>query len=349
MPSPAQPRTRLNEIIRLIAAERLTKDGLRKRLVPVPSERALGYDLAKLRRMFPHRISIERVGRAHAYAFIGDPPQILAQAIHYLDEDQLAAIIAARGLLRIPNPDETPTERGPHAYHGALAQSLDRLLSDAGLGNEALDIAPDAVAISRFGSAPEEATAFPLAFAAIRTGESLTFDYTNLLGTTHAVHAKAVQLIHINGEWHLLAWANDDEKPPGKLKQYRLSRIAKLKRVQCAPKACPITGLRHEAAALLRDAFRSTGSSDPAKRSRVSLLVSPKSWPFIERRRWGGSQIIEDNPAHVPTGWRRLQFITTGLNECQYWVLSFGAEVRVESPAPLKEWIRSQAQALLTG
>jgi len=90
------------------------------------------------------------------------------------------------------------------------------------------------------------------------TGSTAIFTYTNNAGATHGVHAHPVRLIHIAGEWHLIAWAPDVVTAPGRLKQYRLSRIAAPSRSERSPPGCPLTGLRAEAAALLRDAFRAT-------------------------------------------------------------------------------------------
>lgn len=309
--------------------------------MPCPSPRSLTDDLMWLREAFPGRITCERVGRANTYYFAGEVPRLLPVPLTHLDEDQVAALIAARGLLRTPDPTKPTAEDPGDDYPGALAQALDRLLTEVGLDDDARTIAPDAVTISRFGVAPEEEAAFPLCLAAIRTGGSIVGTYTNLDGEEHAVHAKAVRLVHIAGEWHLLAWSQS--RKVGKLRQYRLSRMTGLLRRDNDPPGCPQSGLRREAAALLIDAFRATGSLKPADRVTVILAVSPKAWPFLERRRWGASQHWDHTPADLPAGWRRLRFTTTGLSESRYWVLGFGTAIRAEAPPILMEWIHEQA------
>ena len=131
---------------------------------------------------------------------------------------------------------------------------------------------------------------------------------------------------------------------PGKIKQYRLSRITTPTRTPSAPPGCPHTGLRAEVTDLLRDAFRATGSTSPADRVKVVLAISPAAWSLVEQRRWGANLKNDLDTNNLPPGWRRLSFVTTGLRECRHWVLSFGAEVRAEHPPALVEWIRDQAK-----
>ncbi len=345
--SPGPAAARRNRILHLLSQQSLTAAEVRQRLDPQPSQRSLTDDLAWLRGAFPGRITCARLGRANAFHFAGEVPRLLPVPLTHLDEDQVAALIAARGLLRTPDPTKPTAEDPGDTYHGALAQALDRLLTEAGLDDDARAIAPDAVTISRFGVAPEEEAAFPLCLAAIRTGRSIAGTYTNLDGEEHAVHAKAVRLVHIAGEWHLLAWSRSREV--GKLRQYRLSRMTGLHRRDDDPPGCPSSGLRREAAALLTDAFRATGSLKPADRVTVVLAVSPKAWPFLERRRWGASQQWDHTPADLPSGWRRLRFTTTGLAEARYWVLGFGTAIRAEAPPVLMEWIHEQAVEMAEG
>ena len=346
MPTPQATDQRRNNIIRLLSAHPCTLAESRERLQPSPSERSLQKDMNWLAEHFPGRITFETIKRAKIWSFQGETPRILAQSLVAMDEDQITALIAARGLLRIPAVNDAPLENHD-TYHGALAQAIDRLLTAVGLADDARTIAPDAITISRFGVAPEEDASFPLTLAAIRSGESLRFSYTNLDGTTHAVHAHPIRLVHIAGEWHLLAWAPDAKVTPGKMKQYRLSRMAGVCSCAKKPDHCPIIGLRAEASDILRNAFRATGSAKLSAQKTVVLAISPKAWPFIEHRRWGDKMTCQENQPDLPPDWRRLRFTTTGLHECRHWVLSFGQEIRAESPAELVTWLQEQAQAVL--
>lgn len=344
--SPTSAAARRHRILHFISQQPASTAAILQHLQPHVAQRTLTTDLAWLRHAFPGRVICTRNGRENLLQFTGDIPRLMPRPLTHLHDDQVAALIAARGLLRTPHPDATQ-DKGD-GYHGALAQAIDRLLDDAGLnGAAAHAIAPDAVTISRFGVAPEEEAAFPLCLGAILADGSVTCTYTNLDGEQHPVHAKAVRLVHITGEWHLLAWSHN--RGIGKLRQYRLSRMTGLQRRDDEPHGCPPSGLRREAAALLTDAFRATGSLKPQDRTTVILAVSPKAWPFLERRRWGASQHWDNTPTDLPPGWRRLRFTTTGLAEAQYWVLGFGTALRAEGPPKLIEWLHDQATGILAG
>jgi hypothetical protein len=114
-----QRRTR---ILALLGAGTHTKHQLAQR---VPgSTRSLQADLRWLADTFPGRVVTGRVGKAKTWRFDGTPPTVLANPIAALDEDQIAALIAARGLLRIPDHQSAhPVEGADTAYAGALAQA----------------------------------------------------------------------------------------------------------------------------------------------------------------------------------------------------------------------------------
>jgi predicted DNA-binding transcriptional regulator YafY len=311
--------------------------------------RTLHDDLKWIEGTFPGRTRIGHQGKAKTWQFLGTPPTLLPTPIAAFDEDQIAALIAARGVLRISDPGTTPSEGAATAYQGALAQAIQRLISAAGLDDEVASIAPDDLSISRFCVAAEEPTVFPTVLACLRAGRSIRTTYTNNQGATYPLHARPVRLVMISGEWHCFAWAlGSDGRGAGRIRQYRLARMAPITPVEVDPPGCPVSGLRAQVDALLRDAFRATGSHEPARRQRVVLAVSPTAWPHIDGRRWG-APVPTPTQDGLPPEWRRIAFVTTGLEECRHWVLSFGAEVRAEHPPALIDWLRDQAQALLNG
>jgi predicted DNA-binding transcriptional regulator YafY len=93
--------------------------------------------------------------------------------------------------------------------------------------------------------------------------------------------------------------------------------------------------------------FFATGATDPQSRRTITLAVSPGAWPFIRDRRWGDSQRVEETPADLSQGWRRLTFTTSGLSECVHWILSFGSGVIPEGPQELIDRITHETQAML--
>jgi predicted DNA-binding transcriptional regulator YafY len=246
-------------------------------------------------------------------------------------------------VLRQGDPARPAAEDASDHYHGALATALDRLLHQAGLADEARAIAPDAVTVSRFGVAAEEDAAFPICFAAIRAGESLRCSYTKQNGETRPIHIAPIRLVHIAGEWFCFAWSADRTTPPGRVKQYRLSGMHTPVRSTTPVPGRPVIGLRQEVTGILRDAFRATGSTDPKRRRRVSLALSPIAWHFLRDRRWGADQRVAGPGIDgLPADWRRIEFVTTGLEECRHFVLSLGSEARAEGPPELIAWLRGQ-------
>ena len=194
------PAQRRRSVCSLLSHEPLTKANLLARLDPPPTLRTLDEDLRWLTKTFPSQVRTGLEGRAKTWHFNGEIPHLLPEPLTHLDDDQVAALIVARGLLRLTDLDKPAAEGTTEDYPGTLAQALDRLLRQSGQAAEADRIAPDAVTISRFGVAPEEHMVFPLCFQAIRAGEALRFTYTNQSGKVAPVHVQPIRLAHIAGE-----------------------------------------------------------------------------------------------------------------------------------------------------
>lgn len=119
MPSTDKAHRR-SAILALLAVQTYRREELRHALTPAPAERTLAADLAWLRREFPGRLLSEPDGRALRWRFVGEPPRLLPRALVALDEEQVAALIAARGLLRQSDPARPAAEDDGTAYHGSL-------------------------------------------------------------------------------------------------------------------------------------------------------------------------------------------------------------------------------------
>jgi predicted DNA-binding transcriptional regulator YafY len=146
-------------------------------------------------------------------------------------------------------------------------------------------------------------------------------------------------MVLIRGEWYCIAWARI-------LRTFRLARMVEVQITKKMPKNTPAHIPSQEVDDLLAESFFATGSTDPGRRSRVVLAVSPGAWPFVQGRTWGINQRIDEAPTDLEPGWRRLSFTTTGLAECRHWVLSMGSGLRAEQPKELVEWLRSEAHSL---
>jgi len=330
-------------IVDLIAGEGLAFAEITAGLRPRPSTRTLREDIAWLGEHFPQRLTRNRTagdGRSPglAYRWIGPAPLLLSQPLHWLAEEELIALIAARGLLRQPDPTR-PATTGPDPEMDPLAGAVDALLSRAGVKEAADAIARDAIVVSRFGALRGDPGCLATVLAATVLADGILFEYDNLAGKRHPVHASPLRMALIKAEWYLLAWS-------GSLKVYRVARMSDARRGKQPagrPSHIPSTEIDEK----LRDAFYATGSERPQDRKRIVLAVSPEGWHQVAGRRWGDRQRIEDQPADLPGGWRRIHFTTTGLAECRHWVLSHGANIRAEAPAELVAWLHDQARKVL--
>ena len=334
-------------IIDLIGAEALAVDEIQRRLRPKAGLRTIHEDIAWLLKTFPEHLKREKAGKglkglttAHrvVYRWQGQVPYLLTKPVDWLTEDELIALVAARGFLREPVPNQPPIN-AELPQGDLLAGALGRLLDRAGVQDAAKILGQQVVTVSRFGAAPVNHACLALALAATATGETLEFAYENLKGEAKTVTALPLRCVLTKGEWYCTAWA-------GSLKTYRIARMSQARRLRQRPTEAPGHIPAHEVDALLASAFYATCSNSPKDRVRVTLAVGPQAWPHLRDRRWGDNQKIDDAPKDLPAGWRRLAFTTTGLAECQHWVLGMGAGVRAEGPNTLVDWIREQIQQL---
>lgn len=339
--------TRRQSILSLLAIEAATADSIRMNLRPTVSRRTVASDVTWLARTFPAQVRKQRGSDARTviWSLDGLPPVLLPHGAAALTHDELAAIIAARGLLRAPDVKHPGWERPSSPYAGDLSAALHGLLERLGLGEQARHIAPAAIGASRFGIAPEPPGALATLQRAIVTGQAARFAYRNRAGTQHACHVWPIRLVLIKGEWFCFAWS-------GRVKQYALARVVSRSPVVTIdarlPPGAPSRPPHDVVDAALASGFHATGSDDPGQRVRLVLAISPAAWPSIADRTWGSGQHIHDAPEDLPHGWRRLSFLTTGLTEARHWVLSFGTTVRAEAPAALTEWLYEQTQAMVS-
>lgn len=330
-------------LVDLITGEGMGFDEIASRLKPRPSKRTLREDIAWLTEQFPKHFIREKSIAGHdgsrvRYHWVGPAPLLLQRPIHWLAEEELIALIAARGLLRQPDPSK-PATTGPTSEIDPLASAVDTILARAGVKEAADAIARDAIVVSRFGALPGDPASLATILAATVLGDGMHFDYDNLAGKRHAVHASPLRMALIKAEWYLLTWC-------GSMKIYRVARITNARRGKHPP-GRPIFIPSHEIDAKLRDAFYATGSERPQDRKRVVLGVSPECWPQVVGRRWGDRQVIEEMPVGLPAGWRRIHFTTSGLGECRHWVLANGANMRAEAPPELLDWLRAEVSTVL--
>lgn len=344
-------RQRREAILAALADGPLAATDLRQRLRPRPAARTLFTDLEWLAARFPDQVQRSRGGDARQvfWSLRGPAPSLLPRPLDALTHDELAALIAARGLLRAPDHRHPGWERPSTPYAGDLSAALHGLLVRAGLDRQARGIAPTTIGVSRFGIGAEAPGAVAGIERCLRTGQAARFRYRNQSGQERAVHVWPIRLVLIKGEWYCFAWAPGDRPDrPGRVKQYALSRVTSrdpaIAVERRLPPGAPARQPHAEVDAILASGFQATGGGP---RQRVVLACSPAAWPFLAGRTWGEAQEIAADPPDLPAGWHRLTFSTTGLDECRHWVLSFGLAVRAEQPADLRRWLAQQAQGVI--
>ena len=353
MPNKSEAHLRRHRrILELIAEEPLSADQLAARMTPHVTPRLIRKDLVYLQARFPEQMVREHGGDARNifWTLKGLPPIPFLAPIDYLTHDELAALIAARGFLRAPDAKHPGWERPTTPYEGDLSAALHGLLERAGLGDEARAIAPATIGVSRFAVAPEPCGALAAIERALRTGQAVRFHYRNRTGAEREVHARPLRLVSIKGEWHLFAWSPaTDSLAPGRVKQYRLSRLTAagpaVTVVSRQPPGCPQRAPREDVDCMLASGFNATSSTDPAARKRLVIAIGPEAWPDVVDRTWGDSQIISDAPEHG-NAWRRLTFSTSGWQEARGWILSLGANARAEGPPELVTWLHTQIKRM---
>lgn len=270
------------QIVDAICAEPLTAAELARRLRPRVVRRTVANHLRWLREQLPDQIAAQRTPQGLRYRCHGLPPHLLAAPLQHLDEVELAALVAARGLLQLPGG-----ARG--AWNGALAQAIDRVLVRSGLAGEAERMSPDSIQVSRFGVAEEPSDGFVACLTALICGDCLRFRYRPIGKAEHDVHALPLRLVSILGEWQLFGWAD------GKLKQYRLARMvprdgSAVRRVRDRPAGAPVATPRAAVDDALACAFGATGSDRREDQRDVVLAVSPDALPHLQGRTWGTRQ-----------------------------------------------------------
>lgn len=331
MPSPQQRR---HTLINLLAEDAYSRRELAKRLRCSP--RTLHNDLGLLEQRFPGRIQHLRDRQQQLVIWQGPLPHSLTKQIEYLDHWELIALIAARGLFRQPHST---------GFSGPLDGAINQLLHQLGVADAAHRIDPRSIEVDRFAACPEQPEDLITALDAVLSGHSLRGTYENRHGVRHEIHILPLRLLLLEGEFHLLAWA-DNQHP---IKDYRLSRFHGLAISHRPPAGAPHVDqpqLRQQVEAHRQATFRTHGHFDHRQRETITLAISPLTIPHVIGRTWGLNQSWDDQPPDLAPGWARLTFTTAGTPAAFHWILSLGAGAIVENPQHLANRIAIEAGAM---
>jgi predicted DNA-binding transcriptional regulator YafY len=241
----------------------------------------------------------------------------------FLTELEALALVAARAQLAIPTSTRISEDAGP------LAGAIDRVLRRLGLSTKDKRI-PDVLAVTQSAPQSYDPRHALEILRVIRCGDSLELDYLPLDKPSHTAVVKPVRLVLVDGEPYLWAWDSNDKI----IKRYKLARIQGLVRQDALPKAP--AGLDAEVRQQLIGAFR--GISGNKQRGHVKLRVTTQGVPHLRHRRLGSSQTWHD----LPDGSARVEFQTSGMEAVRHWLLQYGANIVVEAPPSLVDWMRAE-------
>ena len=249
----------------------------------------------------------------------------------FLSELEALALAAARAHFTV-----APTPGTKNGDEGPLAAALGRLIQRLGLTPKDHRV-PDVLAVTQSPPQAYDPQHALAVLRAIRLGEGITMQYLPLGKPAHRVVAQPIRVVLVDGEPYVWAWDGEARK----LKNYKVGRILTIERRDALPEV-PV-GLDAEVKATLSGSFR--GVAGPGQRGRVVLRVRPEGVPHLRHRRLGGSQTWED----LPEGGARVAFNTGGLQAVRHWLLQFGSQVVIESPADLVTWMRTEARRMQEG
>jgi len=233
------------------------------------------------------------------------------------------ALAAARAQFAAP-PTPGSADEGP------LASALARLLRRLGL--EEPGRIPDILGVTLSAPQPWQPAHALACLRAIRSGDALTLQYAPVGKKPHNITVQPIRMVWNDGEPYVWAW----DPVTKKLKTFKLARITTLTRGKGLPHVP--SGLAGEVKAEVRRSFQ--GFTHVNSRCRVILRFTAAAVPLVRDRRLGGAQ----EQVALPDGGLRITFNTAGLEAVVRWVLQFGPEVVVESPASLVALITDQTK-----
>ena len=195
-------------------------------------------------------------------------------------------------------------------------ETLDSVLS--------LDIGP--------AHAPD-ASVFADILAALRQRRCALIRYRSLnSGRTTDRRIRPYHVFNHRGDWYVAAW---DERR-ATVRDFALHRI---RRMTTTPEEYEIPG-DFDPRTYLAAAFAIEKGPRPVE---VAIRFSPWQARWIRERRWHGTARIEG----LLDGGCLLRLRVAGLGEVQRWVMQFGAEAEVLTPAQLRRAVTTELQNAL--
>jgi predicted DNA-binding transcriptional regulator YafY len=170
-----------------------------------------------------------------------------------------------------------------------------------------------------------DAAVFAEVLKALQARRVVLIRYRSLnSGRTTDRRVRPYHVFNHRGDWYLAAW----DQRRGAVRDFALHRIRRVtpttERYEIPPD--------FDARAYLGDAFAIEKAAKGARPVEVAIRFVPRQARWIRERRWHRSARVQD----AIDGGCVLRMRVAGLGEVKRWVLQFGAEAEVLSPASLR-------------
>jgi predicted DNA-binding transcriptional regulator YafY len=171
---------------------------------------------------------------------------------------------------------------------------------------------------------------FKTVFTALRTKNTVTFDYRPLQKTTYM--KRTVDPYHAvsqNGNWYIIGYCHDKKEP-------RLFTLSRIKNAILTKKNFEIPNGFKPETYFDRDIGVWASSRTPFD---VELLVDNEIGAYAIERKWHKDQIVEQRKDGV-----YVKFTTTQVPEILRWVLGQGHTVKVLGPQELIQMVKDEGE-----
>jgi predicted DNA-binding transcriptional regulator YafY len=202
---------------------------------------------------------------------------------------------------------------------------------------EAVTVEPDALdgllSLDLGPVYPADAGVFADVLKALQARRSVLIRYRSL--TSNRTTDRRVRPYHVfnhRGDWYLAAW---DERRAS-VRDFALHRI---RRVTTTTERYEIPA-DFDARAYLGEAFAIEKGAKGARPVEVAIRFARRQARWIRERRWHRTARVQD----ALDGGCVLRMRVAGLGEVKRWVLQFGAEAEVLSPASLRREVMGELE-----
>ena len=141
-----------------------------------------------------------------------------------------------------------------------------------------------------------------------------------------------IQIVHVSGEWYLLAWCY-------KRKKFITFLIQRIRSIKKTGRKCA----RHGDFSVEDHLRNSFGIYSGDQAFQITLKVDKSVADYFRERKWHSSQINKE----LSGGHLRVHYVLNSLEEIQRWILGWGGMVQALAPKQLVDSIHNAAQNLL--